>query len=186
MEGKDFNESNDERRARGVKRTSENKIAEVSTSKKKRAKKAPAEAPEPAQVQINFNDEEKQSEERAKRSRMFEAVKYVTEGEISIEELTKALHDAVARKNLRLIAQDAFYNVPEKPRMIELNMAAFNRSARAIAKNREYVAALRRNASPSQQRISTLVCQVAVWRTQFLPLQSLSPSCSAPHLLFLL
>jgi hypothetical protein len=63
MEEKDFNESNDETRARGVKRTSDTKIAEVTTSKKKQAKKPPpAEAPEPAQVQINFNDEEKQSE----------------------------------------------------------------------------------------------------------------------------
>ncbi len=85
MEEKDFNESNEETRARGA---SENKIAEVSTSRKKRAKKPPAEAPEPAQVQINFNDEEKQSEESAKRSSMFEAVKDVAEGKISIEELT--------------------------------------------------------------------------------------------------
>jgi hypothetical protein len=76
MEEKDFNESNDETRARGViKRTSEIKIAELTTSKKKRAKKPPAEAPEPAQVQINFNDEEKQSEESAKRFRMFRCKK---------------------------------------------------------------------------------------------------------------
>jgi hypothetical protein len=58
MEEKDFNELNDETRARGFKRTSEIKIAEVSTSKKKRAKKATAETPEPAQVQINFDDQE--------------------------------------------------------------------------------------------------------------------------------
>jgi hypothetical protein len=45
MEEKDFNESNDETRARGVKRSSETKIAEVTTSKKKRTKKPPAEAP---------------------------------------------------------------------------------------------------------------------------------------------
>jgi hypothetical protein len=48
MEEKDFNELNDETRARGVKQTSDIKIAEVSTSKEKRAKKAPAETPEPA------------------------------------------------------------------------------------------------------------------------------------------
>ncbi len=54
MEEKDFNESNEETRARRVKRTSVNKIAEVSTSRKKRAKKPPAEVPEPAQAQINF------------------------------------------------------------------------------------------------------------------------------------
>ncbi len=61
-----------------------------------------AEAPEPAQVQINFNDEEKQSEESAKRSRMFEAVKDVAEGKISMEELTVALNNAVTRRNIRL------------------------------------------------------------------------------------
>jgi hypothetical protein len=53
MEEKDFNESNDETRARGFKRTSDTKIAEVSTSKKKRAKKPPAESPDPAQVSTN-------------------------------------------------------------------------------------------------------------------------------------
>jgi hypothetical protein len=89
MEEKDSLETNDETRARGVKRTSDTKIAEVTTSKKKRAKKPPAEAPEPAQVQINFNDEEEQSEESTKRSRiMFRAVKNVADGEISVEELT--------------------------------------------------------------------------------------------------
>ncbi len=30
------------------------------------------------------------------------------------------------------IAQGAFHNVPEEPRVIELNMEAFNRSARAM------------------------------------------------------
>ncbi len=108
MEEKDFNESNDETRARGVKRTSEIKIAEVTTSKKKRAQKQPAEALEPAQVQINSNDKEKQSEESAKRSRMFRAVKDVAEEEISIEELTVALNNAARDRNLRLIAQGAF------------------------------------------------------------------------------
>ncbi len=45
MEEKDFNELNEETRARGgVKRNSENKIAEVTTSKKKRTKKPTAEA----------------------------------------------------------------------------------------------------------------------------------------------
>jgi hypothetical protein len=163
MEEKDFNESNDETRARGVKRTSDIKIAEVTTSKKKRAEKPPAEAPEPAQVQINFNDEVKQSEESAKRSRMFRAVKDVANGEISMEELTKALHDAVADRNLRLIAQGAFHNVPEKPRVIELNMEAFNRSARAIANNRERTAALMRNARPlSSSEINPVVLNSSV------------------------
>ncbi len=47
MEEKDFIESNEETRARGVKRSSEIKIAELTTSKKKRAKKPTAEATEP-------------------------------------------------------------------------------------------------------------------------------------------
>ncbi len=64
---------------------------------------------------------------------MYRAVKDVADGEISIEELTKALNDAVADLNSRLVAQGAFYNVPEEPRVIELNMEAFNLSARAIA-----------------------------------------------------
>ena len=162
MEEKDFNESNEETRARGVKRASENKIAEVSTSKKKqRAKKPPAEAPEPAQVQINFNDEEKQSEESAKRSRMFKAVKDVAEGEISIEELTVALNNAVTDRNLRLIAQGAFHNVPEEPRVIELNMEAFNRSARAIASNRE-----RENSRAHAQRQAPPVIEHQSWHIE--------------------
>ncbi len=74
MEEKDFIEPNDETRARGVKRISDNTIAEVKTSKKKRAKKPPAESPEPAQAQINFKDQEEQSEESVKRFRMLEAV----------------------------------------------------------------------------------------------------------------
>jgi hypothetical protein len=116
MEEKDSIETNVETRARGVKRTSDIKIAEVSTSKKKRAKKAPAVATEPAQAQNNFNDEEKQSEEDAKRSRMFKAVKDVAEGDISIEELTKALHDAVARKNYDLELKVLFIILPSSQR----------------------------------------------------------------------
>jgi hypothetical protein len=54
---------------------------------------------------------------------MFRAVKDVAEGKISIEELTVALNNAVRSRNLRLIiAQGAFHNVPEEPRVIELNM----------------------------------------------------------------
>ncbi len=95
MEEKDFIEPSDETRAHGVKRTSDNKNAEVTTGKKKRAKKPPAESPEPAQAQINFNDQEEQSEESVKRSRMFKAVNDVAEGDISVEELTVALNNAV-------------------------------------------------------------------------------------------
>ncbi len=104
MEEKDFIEPNEETRARGVKRISDNKIAEVKTSKKKRAKKPPAESPEPIQVEINFNNQEEQSKESVKRSRMFEAVTDVAEGNISIEELTVALNHAARSRQYRQLA----------------------------------------------------------------------------------
>jgi hypothetical protein len=63
MEEKDFNESNDETRARGVKRTSEIKIAEVTTSKKKRAKKPTADATEPDIAQNLFEAPFERTEE---------------------------------------------------------------------------------------------------------------------------
>jgi hypothetical protein len=84
MEEKSFNELNEEARARGVKRTSDIKIAEVSTSKKKRAKKVPAETPEPAQAQNNLENQDKHSEERAKSSRLHQAARDVAEGKITI------------------------------------------------------------------------------------------------------
>jgi hypothetical protein len=54
MEEKDLNELNEETRARGVKGSSEIKIAEVSTGKKKRAKKPTAGATEPNIAQNLF------------------------------------------------------------------------------------------------------------------------------------
>ncbi len=67
---------------------------------------------------------------------MFEAVKDVAEGKISIEELTVALNNAVTRRSIRLGCQGAFYNPPEEPATIELDMEAFNRSAMAIVSSR--------------------------------------------------
>ncbi len=72
----------------------------------------------------------------------------MADGKITLEELTKAVHDALTERNLRLGAQGAFYNVPEEPRVIELDMEAFNRPARAIAIRRERTAALMRNVRP--------------------------------------
>jgi hypothetical protein len=72
----------------------------------------------------------------------------VEEGKITIEELSKALHDAVTDRNIRLGCEGAFYNPPEQPAVIELDMEAFNRSARAISISRERTAALMRNARP--------------------------------------
>ncbi len=55
MAEQEINEVDDEKSARGGKRTSETKVAEVSTSNsKKRAKKALAVTPEPAQAQNIF------------------------------------------------------------------------------------------------------------------------------------
>ncbi len=65
----------------------------------------------------------------------------------------------MADRNIRLADQGAFYNVPEEPRAIELNMKAFNRSAKAIAKNRERTAALMRNARHQEL---TLAYRIAV------------------------
>jgi hypothetical protein len=79
---------------------------------------------------------------------MFKAVKDVAEGDIFIEELTAAFNNAVRDRFLHLADQGAFHNVPEEPSVIELDMAAFNRSARAIAAYRERIAALMRNARP--------------------------------------
>ncbi len=70
----------------------------------------------------------------------------MADGKITLEELTKALHDAITDRNIRLAGQDAFNNVPEEPKTIELDMEAFNRSARAISIRRERTVALMRNS----------------------------------------
>ncbi len=132
MEEKDSIETNEETRARGVKRTSDIKIAEVTTISKSELRRHQRKPQSPPKLKKS-NDEEKQSKEDAKRSRMLEAVKDVAEGRISIEDLTAALNKVVTKKTLRLAVQGAFYNPPEEPSVIELDMAAFNRSARAIA-----------------------------------------------------
>ncbi len=83
-----------------------------------------------------------------KRSRLGHAARDVAEGNITLEEVAKAILNAIRDRNLRLADQGAFYNPPEQPTTIELNMEAFNRSARAIAIGRERTAALMRNARP--------------------------------------
>ncbi len=112
MAKQEFNEIDDEKRARGGKRTSETKIAEVSVSKSKNgAKKALAETPEPAQAQNIFNDQERHSEEYNRRLRLDEADKEVADGKITLEELD----DAVTERNIRLGGQGALYNPPDQP-----------------------------------------------------------------------
>jgi hypothetical protein len=103
MADQEFTEVDEETRARGVKRTSDNKIAEVSTSKsKKRTKKAQAEKPEAADAQKLFKDSFKRFDESLKRSRLEEAARDVADGKISPEELDKALNDAVTDRDIRL------------------------------------------------------------------------------------
>ncbi len=67
MEETDIIEVNDKMRARGVKRSSETKIAEVSTNKKKRPKKAKAAIPAPTIEDSDKNEVSEQSEATPRR-----------------------------------------------------------------------------------------------------------------------
>ncbi len=116
MEKKDSLDTNEETRARGVKRNSEIKIAEVTTSKMKRAKKATAEAPVPDASENLFKAQHVWTEEDEKRSRLKEAAKDVAEGNLTLEDLTtKAIQKACTERNIRLGNQGAFYNPPDQP-----------------------------------------------------------------------
>jgi hypothetical protein len=120
MKEKDLNELNEETRASGVKRSSEIKVAEVSTGKKKRAKKPTAEATEPNIAQNLFKLPLERTEGYEMRSRLGDATRDVA------EEVTRAILDAIRDRNLRLADQGAFYNPPEQPATIELDMEKFN------------------------------------------------------------
>ncbi len=82
-----------------------------------------------------------------KRSRLKEAAKDVAEGNLTLEDLTKAIREACTERNLCLGAQGAFYNPPGEQTSYQFNMEAFQRSAAAIARNRERTAALMRAAT---------------------------------------
>jgi hypothetical protein len=104
MADQKIEEVEDEMRARGGKQTSENKIAEVSTSKSKKRtkKKALADSPDRVEAQNLFEDSFKQSEESSKRLRLIkEAARDVADGKITLEELNAALHNAVTERNIR-------------------------------------------------------------------------------------
>jgi hypothetical protein len=188
MEDKDLKELNDESRARGVKRSSEIKIAEVSTGKKKRAKKPTAEATEPDIAQNLFELPFERTEAYEMRSRLGDAARDVAEGKIILEEVSRAILDAVRDHNLRLADQGAFYNPLEEPQTIELDMEKFNRSAMAIARGRERIAALMRNAKPRpSSNINYGTSNISVEGSDRILLPQLrSHSCSPPHLTFLL
>ncbi len=109
MADQENEEVDDKTGARGIKRTSDKKIAEVSTGKsKKRAKKAQADTPGTAEARKLFEESFKRSDESLKRSRLEDAARDVAEGNITLEELDKALHDAVTERNIRLAGQAAF------------------------------------------------------------------------------
>jgi hypothetical protein len=110
----------------------------------------------------------------------------VADGKITLEELTKALHDAVTDGNIRLANQGAFHNVPEEPATIELDMEAFNRSTRAIVIRRERTAALKRNSRPLPSSDINLGVSNSSVGVLILPPLSPSHSCSPPHLTSLL
>ncbi len=128
------------------------------------------------------------TQEYEMRSRLGDAARDKAEGNITLEEVTRAILDAIGDRKLWLADQGAFYNPPEQPETIELNMEAFDRLAMAIARNRECTAALIRNARPRPSSdinpgISSSSVGGGSWI--LLPL-SPSPSCSPPHANFLL
>ncbi len=90
MEKKDLKELNEESRARGVKRSSETKIVEVSTGKKKRAKKPATEATEPKIAQNLFELPFERTEAYEMRSRLGDAARDVAEGRITLEEVVSS------------------------------------------------------------------------------------------------
>jgi hypothetical protein len=62
------------------------------------------------------------------RSRLEDAARDVAEGKITLEKVTTRaiIMNAIRDRNLRLADQGAFYNPPEQPTTIELDMEAFN------------------------------------------------------------
>jgi hypothetical protein len=108
MEEKDLKELNEESRARGVKRSSETKIAEVSTGKKNRVKKPATEATELKIAQNLFELPFERTEAYEMRSRLGDVARDVTEGRLTLEEVTKAIQNAVRDHNLRLADRGAF------------------------------------------------------------------------------
>ncbi len=96
-----------------MKRSTDIKIAEVSTSKKKRTKKQTAEAPEPEAAENLFKLPFKRTEGYEMRSRLEHAALDVAEGDITLEEVIGAIRNALRDRNLRLADQGAFYNPPK-------------------------------------------------------------------------
>ncbi len=72
----------------------------------------------------------------------------MAEGNLTLEDLTKAIQKACTERNIRLGNQEAFYSPPDQPTSYQFDMKAFQRSAAVIARNRERTAALMRAAKP--------------------------------------
>ncbi len=72
----------------------------------------------------------------------------MAEGNLTLEDLTKAIQKACTERNIRLGNEGAFYNPLDEPTSCQFDMEAFQRSAAAIARNRERTAALMRAAKP--------------------------------------
>ncbi len=137
------------------------------------------EAPEPDVAQKLFQAPYERTEEDEKRSRLKEAARDVAEGNLTLEELTKVIHNARTDRNNRLATQGAFYSPPDQPTMYQFDMEAFQRSAEAIARNRERTAALMRNAKPlSSSEINNGILKIAVWKSQILRLCALNAAKS--------
>ncbi len=142
------------RRARGVKRTS--KIAEVTTSKKKRAKKATAEAPEPDALENLFKAQHVWTEEKEKRSRLKEAAKDVAEGNLTLKDLTEAIRNACTERNLRLGDQGAFYNPPDQY-IVPIQHGGFSAFSRSHCKEQ------RTHSRPHARRQATPFSEYQPW-----------------------
>jgi hypothetical protein len=96
MEEKDLKETNEESRARGVKRSSETKIAKVSTGKEKRPKKAKAAIPAPT---IEDSDKIEVSEQSEATPRRRSAARDYLNGRISGEEFQSWVQGLIAARN---------------------------------------------------------------------------------------
>ncbi len=111
MEEKDLKEINEESRARGVKRSYETKIAEVSTNKKKHPKKAKAAIPAPA---IEDSDEIEVSDQSEATPRRRSTARDYLNGQISDEEFQSWVQGLIAARNNKA-SNNKVFSVMEQP-----------------------------------------------------------------------
>ena len=114
MEETDIIEVNDETRARGVKRSSETKIAEVSTNKTKRPnKKAKAAIPAPT---IEDTDKIEVSEQSEATPRRRSTARDYLNGQISDEEFQSWVQGLIAARNNKACVLQALVHACSTPR----------------------------------------------------------------------